>query len=107
MKRRVTTKSRSRKPSTSTSRRGSRDPIDPTPRVIERKNLKNADRDSRRTTQGRSVLKKKRPSAKTTSQNVRQVGRAIGSVLGKVIGRVEQTVAKVMPGATPRKRRTS
>ena len=107
MKRSVTIKSRSRKPSTSTRRRGARDRIDPTRRVIERKSSKEADRDSRRTTQRHSLSKKKRPSAKATSQNARQIGQAIGSVLGKVIGSVEQTVANVLPGAATRKRRRS
>lgn len=107
MKRPGTTNSRSRKAPSSTRRRVSRDPIDPTPRVIERKNVKDAARDSRRNTTRNRPSRKKQAPAKATAPSARQVGSAIGSVLGKVIGRVEQTVAKVMLRRTAPKRRTA
>lgn len=107
MKRPVTTNSRSRKAPSSARRRVSRDPIDPTPRIIERKNVKDAARDSRRATTRKKSSRRKQAPPKATAASARQVGSAIGTVLGKVIGRVEQTVAKVMSRRTAPKRRTA
>lgn len=107
MKRSVTTNSQSRKALSPTRKRRSRDPIDPMPRVIERKKVKDAAQDSRPTSTGNSPSRKKPAPAKATARSARQVGSAIGSVLGKVVGKVEQTVAKVLPGRTAPKRRTA
>jgi len=107
MKRPTVATARSRKAPSSTGRRVPRDPIDPTPRVIERKHVKDAVRDSRRVPKRGSPSKKKPVPAKAASPSARQVGSAIGSVLGKVIGKVEQTVAKVMPKRTSATRTAS
>lgn len=106
MKRPTVANSRSRKAPSSTGRRVPRDPIDPTPRVIERKHVKDAVRDSRRVPKRGSPSKKSQFPPRPLHR-ARQVGSAIGSVLGKVIGKVEQTVAKVMPKRTSATRTAS
>lgn len=107
MKRTTSTQSRGRKKQTPTPRRRSGDPIDPMPRVIERKKVKNSTGNSRSKKTVRKTSSTRRTTLTASTRNARQVGQAIGAVLGKVIGRVEHTVAKVMPGRRrPSARRT-
>lgn len=102
MTRKTTTQPRKRTTQTPAKRRRSGDPIDPMPRIIERKQVTDSARSTQRTGKGKSTLARKRTTVTASTRNARQVGRAIGTVLGKVIGSVEQTVAKVMPGRTRR-----
>lgn len=106
MKRTTATQPRGSKKQTPAPRRRSGDPIDPMPRVIERKKVKHSGGSSRGQKPGRKTPSTRRTTLKTSARSARQVGRTIGAVLGKVIGSVEHTVAKVMPGRTRSRVRT-